>query len=68
MVREAKRKDLEYKRHATAELGKYLTAFPTIDTFDEVKQIVQEGISELNEDDDGDLQLKPMYLHFKSSR
>ena len=64
MIREAKRRDLEYKRHATAELAKYLTAFPTINIFDEVKQIVGDGISELNDDDDGDLQMKPMYLTF----
>jgi hypothetical protein len=64
MIREAKRKDLEYKRHATAELAKYLTAFPIINIFDEVKQIVEDGISDLNDDDDGDLQMKPVYLTF----
>jgi hypothetical protein len=64
MIREAKRKDLDYKRHATAELAKYLIAFPTMNIFDEVKQIVEDGISELNDDDDGDLQMKPMYLTF----
>ena len=67
MIREAKRKDVEYKRYATAELAKYLTAFSTINIFDQVKEIVEEGISELNEDDDGDLQMKPMYLHFCNS-
>jgi len=61
MIREAKRKDLEYKRFATAELAKYLTAFSTINLFDEVKDIVEDGIAELNEDsDDNDLQMKPM--------
>jgi hypothetical protein len=64
MIREAKRKDLEYKRHATAELAKYLTAFPTINIFEDVKQIVEDGISELNDDDDVDLQMKPMYPTF----
>jgi hypothetical protein len=66
MIREAKRKDLEYKRHSTVELAKYLTIFPTINIFDQVKEIVEDGISELNDDDDGDLQMKPMYLHFKT--
>jgi len=66
MIREAKRKDLEYKRNSIVELAKYLTAFPTINIFDQVREIVGDGISELNEEDDGDLQMKPMYLHFKA--
>lgn len=66
MIREAKRKDIEYKRHSTVELAKYLTAFSTINIFDQIKEIVEDGISELNDDDDGDLQMKPMYFHFKN--
>lgn len=61
MIREANRKDLEYKRLATAELGKYLSAFPSIHLFEQIKQIVQNGLDELNEDGEGDLQTKPMY-------
>ena len=62
MIREAKRKDLEYKRFATAELAKYLTAFSTINLFEDVKEIVEDGIADLNGDDDDDLQMKPMYV------
>src|SRR5436305_2927472 len=62
MIREAKRKDLEYKRSATAEFAKYLNAFPNVNLFEEVKEIVQEGLEELNEDEDNDLQMKPMYV------
>jgi hypothetical protein len=62
MIREAKRTDLEYKRFATAELAKYLSAFPAVNLFDKVKEIVEDGLAELNEDDDGDLLMKPMYL------
>ena len=62
MVREAKRTDLEYKRYATAELTKYLSAFPSINLFEQVKEIVEEGLIELNDDDDNDLQMKPMYM------
>ena len=62
MIREAKRKDLEYKRFATAELAKYLTAFSSINLFEEVKEIVEDGIADLNEDEDADLQMKPMYV------
>jgi hypothetical protein len=64
MIREAKRKDFEYKRHSTAELTKYLTAFPTINLFDQVKEIIEDGIAELNDEDDGDLQIKPVYVTF----
>ena len=60
MIREAKRKDLEYKRFATAELAKYLTAFSSVNLFEEVKEIVEDGIADLNDDEDGDLQMKPM--------
>jgi len=62
MIREAKRKDLEYKRFATAELAKYLTAFSSITLFEEVKEIVEDGIVDLNDDEDADLQMKPMYV------
>jgi len=62
MIREAKRKDLEYKRFATAELAKYLTAFSSINLFEEVKEIVEDGIADLNDDEDADLQMKPMYV------
>jgi hypothetical protein len=61
LIREAKRKDLEYKRFATAELEKYLTSFSSINLFDEVKDIVEDGLAELNDEDDSDLQMKPMY-------
>jgi hypothetical protein len=60
MIREAKRKDLEYKRFATAELAKYLTAFSSMNLFEEVKEIVEDGIADLNDDEDADLQMKPM--------
>jgi hypothetical protein len=63
MIREAKRKDLEYKRFATAELEKYLSSFSSINLFEEVKDIVEDGLAEINDDDDSDLELKPMYLH-----
>jgi len=62
MIREAKRKDLEYKRFATAEVAKYLTAFSSINLFEEVKEIVEDGIADLNDDEDADLQMKPMYV------
>jgi len=62
MIREAKRKDLEYKRFATAELAKYLTAFSSMNLFEEVKEIVEDGIADLNDDEDADLQMKPMYV------
>jgi hypothetical protein len=61
LIREAKRKDMEYKRFATAELEKYLTSFSSINLFDEVKDIVEDGLAELNDEDDSDLQMKPMY-------
>jgi hypothetical protein len=64
MVREAKRKDLHYKRHATAEMAKYVAAFPSINLFDPVVEIIEEGLSELDEEDDTDLQTKPMYHTF----
>lgn len=61
MIREAKRKDLEYKRHATMEFGTYLSAFSTFNIFRAIQDIVVESLEELdNEDDDGDLQMKPM--------
>jgi hypothetical protein len=62
MIREAKRKDLEYKRFATTELAKFVSAFPEINLFEQVKDIVEEGLEELNDDDDNDLQMKPMYV------
>jgi hypothetical protein len=62
MIREAKRKDLEYKRFATAELDKYLTNFSSINLFEEVKDIVEDGLAEINDDDESDLQMKPMYV------
>jgi hypothetical protein len=62
MVRETKRTDLEYKRFATAEFAKYLSAFPSINLFGQVKEIVAEGLIELNDDEDNDLQMKPMYI------
>ena len=61
MIREAKRKDQEYKRYATMELGNYLSVFSELNIFPEVQDIVEESLEELNnEDDDGDLQMKPM--------
>src|SRR5947207_6618624 len=63
MIREAKRKDLEYKRFATADLAKYFSTFPSINHFEEVKEIVDEGLTELNDDEDNDLQMKPMYMN-----
>jgi hypothetical protein len=62
MIREAKRKDLEYKRHATAAFGRFLGSFTSINLFDEVKEIVQDGLEELKEEDENDLQMKPVYL------
>lgn len=67
MIREAKRTDLEYKRFATAELTNYLSAFPSIQLFEEVKEIVEVGLTDLNDDEDNDLQMKPMsmiFIHF----
>ena len=61
MIREAKRKDPEYKRFAIADLAKYLSTFPSINLFDHVKEIVEDGLAELNDEDDSDLQMKPMY-------
>ena len=58
--------DLEYKRLAVAELARYLSAFPNVDLIDAVKEIVEEGLAVLNEDDD-DLQMKPMYVIYESS-
>ena len=60
MIRESKRKDLEYKRHATAEFVKFLEVFSSVNLFDIVKEIVMDGLNELNEDDE-DLQMKPVY-------
>ena len=67
MIREAKRKDLEYKRYATAELDKYLTSFSSINLFDEVKEVVEGGLAELNDGEDSDLQMKPMYVRLLAS-
>ena len=66
MVREAKRKSPEYKRNSTAELAKYLTAFPSVNLFGEVKKIVGDGLVDLTDEDDSDLQMKPMYSDFSS--
>ena len=60
VIREAKRKDLEYKRYATAEMAKYLSAFSSLNLFEHVKEIVEDGLEELNEEEDDDLQMKPM--------
>lgn len=61
MIREAKRKDQEYKRHATMELGSYLLVFSELNIFPEIQDIVEASLEELdNADDDGDLQMKPM--------
>jgi hypothetical protein len=64
MIREARRKDIEYKRFATAELAKFVSAFSSINLFEPVKEIVEDGLSELNDEDDSDLQMKPMYMIF----
>ena len=66
MVREAKRKDLEYKRHATVELAKFLTAFASVNLIEPVKEVVEDGIEELNEEDESDLQMKPVYTSIAS--
>lgn len=61
MIREAKRKDLEYKRHATTDLGLYVTAFSSLNLFPQIQDIVEESLEELDEDnEDNDLQMKPM--------
>lgn len=60
MIREAKRKDLEYKRHSTLELSKYLSDFSSLNLFRQVKEIIEDGLTELNEEDEDDLQMKPM--------
>lgn len=62
MIREAKRTDLEYKRSATAELAKFLSSFPSINLFEQVKEIAEGGLSDLNHDEDNDLQMKPVYV------
>jgi hypothetical protein len=64
MIREAKRTDLEYKRFAIAELTNYVSAFPSLNLFEQVKEIVEDGLAELNDEEDNDLQMKPMYLTF----
>ena len=64
MIREAKRKDLEYKRFAIADLAKYLSTFTSVNLFAQVKEIVEDGLAELNDDEDNDLQMKPMYVKF----
>lgn len=64
MIREAKRKDLEYKRFATADLAKYLSTFPSVNLFEQVKEIIEDGLAELNDDEENDLQMKPMYVNF----
>ena len=66
MIREAKRRDLEYKRFATADLAKYLSTFTSVNLFGQVKEIVQDGLAELNDDEEDDLQMKPMYANFVS--
>jgi hypothetical protein len=45
-------------------MAKYLSAFPSINLFDPVTEIVEEGLSDLDDEDDDDLQMKPMYFHF----
>jgi hypothetical protein len=61
MIREAKRKDQEYKRYSTMDFGTYLSVFSALNIFPEVQAIVEESLEDLeNEDDDGDLQMKPM--------
>jgi hypothetical protein len=60
MIREAKRKDVEYKRHATGEFVRFLNVFNSLNLFESVKEIIEDGLDELNEDDDDDLHLKPM--------
>jgi len=59
MLREAKRKDLEYKRHATMEFGTYLSAFLIYESLQQVKNRgrVVRGIRRC---EDNDLQMKPM--------
>ena len=42
-------------------MAKYLSAFPSTNQFDPVIEIIEEAISELDHEDDSDLQLKPMY-------
>jgi hypothetical protein len=63
MIREAKRVDFEYKRSAVAELARYLSAFQAINLFESLKEIVEQGLEALSDEDD-DLQMKPMYVLF----
>lgn len=42
-------------------MAKYLSAFPSANLFTPVTEIIDEGISELDDEDDSDLQMKPMY-------
>ena len=61
MIREAKRKDQEYKRYATMELGNYLSVFSELNIFPEIQDIVEDSLEELDyEDDEDDLQMKPV--------
>jgi hypothetical protein len=62
MIREAKRKDLDYKRSAIAELEKYLLTFPSIHLFEQVKEVIENDLTDLSEEDDTDLQMKPMFV------
>jgi hypothetical protein len=41
-------------------MAKYLSAFSTLNLFEHVKEIVDDGLEELNEEEDDDLQMKPM--------
>jgi hypothetical protein len=51
---------MEYKRYSTLELSKYLSAFSSLNLFEEVKQIIEDGLEELDDEEDDDLQMKPM--------
>jgi hypothetical protein len=39
---------------------KYLSAFSSLNLFENVKEIVEDGLEELNDEEDDDLQMKPM--------
>ena len=46
------------------ELSKYLSAFSSLNLFEEVKQIIEDGLEELDDEEDDDLQMKPMWVKF----
>ena len=51
MVRESKRKNLQYRQHALAQLGDFVESCKLVDWFERVDDITRPVIKELLEDE-----------------